>query len=147
LRQARSAIAQAGAARIAPRLLDEKAAALRPPTGPVVTKSMAPTGLADRVATTAPPPSAARPDASGHTGVPMGRQAAATGAGTTDDAAAGATTGDRPGPAQGDVYLDGTLMGRWMSRTLAAEAGRPANGSAGFDPRRNVFPTGAMIGG
>lgn len=50
-------------------------------------------------------------------------------------------------PAQGDVYLDGTLMGRWMMRKLAAEAGRPASGSAGFDPRRSNFPSGAMIGG
>jgi hypothetical protein len=52
-----------------------------------------------------------------------------------------------PNPTMGDVYLDGTLMGRWMARSLAAEAARPASGSAAFDPRRNAFPTGAMIGG
>jgi hypothetical protein len=51
------------------------------------------------------------------------------------------------GPMEGDVYLDGTLLGRWMARTLAAEAGRPASGNAAFDPRRGVFPAGAMIGG
>jgi hypothetical protein len=51
------------------------------------------------------------------------------------------------GPTGGDVYLDGTLMGRWMARNLATQASRPASGGAGFDPRRGVFPTGAMIGG
>ena len=57
--------------------------------------------------------------------------------------------GSAPGgnPTEGDVYLDGALMGRWLARSLAAEAARPASGSAAFDPRRNVFPTGAMIGG
>jgi hypothetical protein len=48
---------------------------------------------------------------------------------------------------QGDVYLDGALMGRWMARNFATEAARPASGGAGFDPRRGVFPTGTMIGG
>ncbi len=51
------------------------------------------------------------------------------------------------GPTEGDVYLDGTLMGRWMARSLSEQAARPASGSAAFDPRRGVFPTGAMIGG
>ncbi len=51
------------------------------------------------------------------------------------------------GPTGGDVYLDGALMGRWMARNLTAQANRPASGGAGFDPRRGVFPTGAMIGG
>lgn len=50
-------------------------------------------------------------------------------------------------PTQGDVYLDGALMGRWMARALAADAARPASGSAGFDPRRSAYPAGAMIGG
>ena len=56
-----------------------------------------------------------------------------------------ASAADR-GPLQGDVYLDGTLMGRWLARHLTDAAARPANGSASFDPRRNAFPTGAMIG-
>ena len=51
------------------------------------------------------------------------------------------------GPAYGDVYLDGTLMGRWVMRALAAEAGLPSSGNAAFDPRRAAFPAGAMIGG
>ena len=50
-------------------------------------------------------------------------------------------------PGGGDVYLDGALMGRWVARNLAHQAAMPASGGAGFDPRRGVFPTGAMIGG
>jgi hypothetical protein len=60
----------------------------------------------------------------------------------------GVSAGSAPGgPTQGDVYLDGTLMGRWMVRALAADAARPASGNAAFDPRRAIFPAGAMIGG
>jgi hypothetical protein len=59
----------------------------------------------------------------------------------------GGTTGGSGGPEQGDVYLDGTLMGRWMSRALAKEAARPPAGGAAFDGRRNPLPTGRMIGG
>lgn len=58
--------------------------------------------------------------------------------------------GDSPnggGPTQGDVFLDGALVGRWLARDFAEAAARPANGSASFDPRRDVFPTGTMIGG
>ena len=47
---------------------------------------------------------------------------------------------------QGDVYLDGTLLGRWIARTLAREAGRPPSGGAAFDPRRNPLPAGRTIG-
>jgi hypothetical protein len=50
-------------------------------------------------------------------------------------------------PRQGDVFLDGALMGRWMARTLAREAGRAPSGGAAFDPRRSPLPTGRMIGG
>ena len=51
------------------------------------------------------------------------------------------------GQIQGDVYLDGTLLGRWMSRALSREAGRPPTGGAWFDPRRSPLPPGRMIGG
>jgi hypothetical protein len=47
---------------------------------------------------------------------------------------------------QGDVYLDGTLMGKWVARTLAREAGRPPAGGPGFDARRSALPVGRMIG-
>jgi hypothetical protein len=46
----------------------------------------------------------------------------------------------------GDVYLDGALMGRWLARTLAEQAGRPASSGPGFDPTRSPFPAGRMIG-
>jgi hypothetical protein len=51
------------------------------------------------------------------------------------------------GPTQGDVFLDGTLVGRWMARKLAHEVGRPPSGSPAFDPTRSPFPPGRMIGG
>jgi len=50
-------------------------------------------------------------------------------------------------PTQGDVYLDGSLVGRWMARTLAEQAGRPPTGGPAFDPTRSPFPPGRMIGG
>jgi hypothetical protein len=64
-----------------------------------------------------------------------------------------AATGGEPvaptsgGPTQGDVFLDGTLVGRWMARKLAREVGRPPSGSPAFDPTRSPFPPGRMIGG
>ncbi len=64
---------------------------------------------------------------------------AATASGGAGPAAGG-------GPTEGDVYLDGTLVGRWMARSLARAAGRPASGGAAFDPTRNRLPFGAMIG-
>ena len=67
--------------------------------------------------------------------------------GPSSSQADGVERGGSGGPTQGDVYLDGALVGRWMARTLAAEAGRPASGGTAFDPRRNAFPAGAMIGG
>jgi hypothetical protein len=51
------------------------------------------------------------------------------------------------GPTQGDVFLDGTLVGRWLARKLAHEVGRPPSGSPAFDPTRSPFPPGRMIGG
>ena len=54
---------------------------------------------------------------------------------------------DAAGPTQGDVYLDGALMGRWMARSLAREAGRAPAGGSAFDARRNPLPAGRMIGG
>lgn len=35
---------------------------------------------------------------------------------------------------QGDVYLDGARVGRWMERHLSRAASRPQTGIAGFDP-------------
>ncbi len=39
------------------------------------------------------------------------------------------------GPSGGDVYLDGTLVGRWIADHLAREATRPPAGATGFDTR------------
>lgn len=61
-----------------------------------------------------------------------------------DENAAAAAAG---GATQGDVFLDGTLVGRWMARKMAQEAGRPPSGSSAFDPTRSPFPPGRMIGG
>jgi hypothetical protein len=138
VRHFRAAMAQAAKAHIPPRL----------PAQPASTKAMAPTGMTDDQATRGPSASASPlPIAAGRADARTARQGAAAWQATPDDSTAGAASGERQGPAQGDVYLDGRLMGRWMAQALAAEAGRPASGSAGFDPRRNVFPTGAMIGG
>jgi hypothetical protein len=49
-------------------------------------------------------------------------------------------------PAEGDVYLDGTLVGRWMEKQLARSAARPPVGSSAFDATRSRLPTGTMIG-
>jgi hypothetical protein len=49
-------------------------------------------------------------------------------------------------PMQGDVFLDGVLVGRWMCRFLAKQAGRDPAGPTGFDPRRNAVLPGATIG-
>jgi hypothetical protein len=50
------------------------------------------------------------------------------------------------GPMQGDVYLDGTRMGRWIADRLAREAGRPAGGGTAFDPRMGVAWPGSLQG-
>lgn len=51
------------------------------------------------------------------------------------------------GPVHGDVFLDGNLVGRWMSRLLTQEAGRASSGPTGFDPRRGRLLPGATVGG
>ena len=64
-------------------------------------------------------------------------------------------TGASPPPAhssgavasEGDVYLDGQLMGRWISKYLAREAGRAPTGPTGFDARRGRLLPGATVGG
>jgi hypothetical protein len=49
-------------------------------------------------------------------------------------------------PTGGDVYLDGTRMGRWVSDRLARDAGRPPAGATGFDPRLGPAWPGPMQG-
>jgi hypothetical protein len=61
--------------------------------------------------------------------------------------AAGGQGGGPAGPMQGDVFLDGALVGRWMSRQLSREAGRASAGPTGFDSRRNALLPGPTVGG
>jgi hypothetical protein len=50
-------------------------------------------------------------------------------------------------PIQGDVYLDGTLVGRWIERSISRLADRVASSATGFDPRRTPLPVGNYVGG
>jgi hypothetical protein len=61
-------------------------------------------------------------------------------------AAAGPAEGGGGGPTGGDVFLDGMRVGRWMARELARQAGGPANGATGFDPRASAVWPGALQG-
>ncbi len=49
-------------------------------------------------------------------------------------------------PCQGTIFLDGTLLGRWMIDHLARQATRPASGTTGIDPRINATFPGAPSG-
>lgn len=97
------------------------------------------------------------PGSAGATGTAVGTGATAQSGAMSGDAGASPAgdggqastqaSGGNGGHVQGDVYFDGALMGRWMSRALAREAARPPAGGAAFDARRNPLPTGRMIGG
>jgi hypothetical protein len=50
------------------------------------------------------------------------------------------------GPTQGDVFLDGTRVGRWMSGRLARDVDRPQSGVTGFDPRLGPAWPGSLHG-
>ncbi len=50
------------------------------------------------------------------------------------------------GGIRGDVFLDGALVGRWMSRLLSREAERASVGPTGFDMRRGRLMPGATVG-
>jgi len=68
-----------------------------------------------------------------------------------DTSAASPDPGPAPqgaqGPIGGDVFLDGVLVGKWMSRFLGREAMRAPSGPTGFDPRRGRLMPGATVGG
>ena len=55
--------------------------------------------------------------------------------------------GHETGPNEGDVFLDGMLVGRWMSRFLTREAERASVGPTGFDARRGRLLPGVTVGG
>lgn len=50
------------------------------------------------------------------------------------------------GPTHGDVFLDGTLVGRWMANQMTRDADRPPSGPTGFDARRSAAWPGATVG-
>ncbi len=76
---------------------------------------------------------------------PAGPQAAPR---LASGSAAAAPVGAAPssGPVQGDVYLDGARVGRWMSNRLAREVERPQAGVTGFDPRLGAAWPGSLHG-
>jgi hypothetical protein len=45
-----------------------------------------------------------------------------------------------------DIHLDGTVLGRWVTRYLEREVNRPPAGATGFDPRMTPSWSGAPIG-
>ena len=63
-----------------------------------------------------------------------------------DSSAPPSAGGGESGPSRGDVYLDGTRMGRWIADRMAREAGRPQGGSTGFDARMGPAWNGTMQG-
>jgi hypothetical protein len=134
----------------------------RPKTGDPLssTKAVAPSSAASANRSIAPV-GAGRPEASqmvpAITAVqmPLGRAPAVTGdsapiSGPTmqTQPVTGDSSAPTPtvGPTEGDVYLDGTLMGRWVSRALAHAASRQPSGGTAFDSTRSRLPAGAMIG-
>ena len=50
------------------------------------------------------------------------------------------------GPVGGDVFLDGTRVGTWVTDHLAREAGRPQSGGTSFDPRLTPAWPGTLQG-
>jgi hypothetical protein len=48
--------------------------------------------------------------------------------------------------SQGDVFLDGILVGRWISRYLRRESERANNGPNGYNPRRSQLLPGVTVG-
>jgi hypothetical protein len=50
------------------------------------------------------------------------------------------------GASEGDVYLDGMRVGRWMVDALSRQAARPPAGRAAFDPRLGLTWPGTQQG-
>ena len=46
----------------------------------------------------------------------------------------------------GDVFLDGALIGRWMSRLLSKQVERASVGPTGYDVRRGRLLPGSSVG-
>lgn len=52
----------------------------------------------------------------------------------------------RASPVQGDVYLDGSRLGKWVVDHLTKSLDRPRTGTTGFDPTLTATWPGAPIG-
>ncbi len=76
-------------------------------------------------------------------GAPDGREGAGNRAPAPVPPQSGAQS---QGPTEGDVFLDGMLVGRWMARYLADGAGRAPAGPTGFDGRRGRVLPGPTVG-
>jgi hypothetical protein len=48
-------------------------------------------------------------------------------------------------PSQGDVYVDGSRLGRWMTDRLVRAADLPRSAATGFDPRMTATWPGAPV--
>jgi hypothetical protein len=93
-----------------------------------------PAAAAPPEAAGAPPPNAAQPAPS------------ATISGTAPSSGSADLQLAAQSAMNGDVFLDGALVGRWMCRFLARQAGRESAGPTGFDSRRNPILPGPTIG-
>jgi len=122
--------------------------------GPAMTAPAVPAGRG-----APPPPPAAAPASPllARAMAPLANSAAGLpAAGNRPSPTPGATTptasptaqdgGSSGGPTQGDVYLDGARVGRWMATYLARSAARPPGGTTGFDPRQTIAWPGAAVG-
>jgi hypothetical protein len=98
--------------------------------------------MADRVPATTQLQAQANPAAPGAPGLlPTPASAPPAAAAATE-----ATNAMPPAPEQGNLYLDGARIGRWMIDHLTREVDRPQTGIAGFDPRLSPTWPGSLHG-
>jgi hypothetical protein len=67
------------------------------------------------------------------------------GADATSSSAIPPTTQPQSAPLQGEIYLDGSRLGRWMTDRLARAAELPRAAMTGFDPRMTPTWPGAPV--
>ncbi len=114
---------------------------------PAVGTAWAMPGAADATGATGRLTAGPLPPATAPERAPVGSQGATEAGATAQAPAAPPPAAANAGPTEGDVYLDGALVGRWISRFLTQEAGRASAGPTGFDPRRGRVLPGATVGG
>lgn len=97
-----------------------------------------------------PPAVASKEPANDRTGAPSSPPRPATGAapgmGPALPSAVPPAAAETSRSMSGDVFLDGTRVGRWMSERMERDAGRPPVGPTFFDPRQSPAWAGATIG-